>query len=884
MCISKLKYLLSLLLFASGLVSCSTQKNTKVSRSYHEMKTYHNIYYNGMISFLEGQDQIKQSNEDDYSQVLSLYPVSNHNAAQAASSQMDLAIEKCRKCIKLHSIHAKPKPDPKRSKDPEYKLWLQSKEFNAQMYRAWLLLGQAEFHKGDFLGSIGTFSYVSRLYENDNDIKAQCQLWIARAYAELGWQYEAEDMLQKVNIDHLKRKNHPLYSAVSADIMLKGGKIKEVIPFVKVAKNAEKRKQFKPRFEYVLGQLYQLDGQRNAALAAFQRVIKMHPEAAMDFHARLHCAQLQSDTTKSLKQLRKMTRLSKYDELLDELYGAIGNIYLHHHDTISALAAYEKGIEASTQKGLAMAALLIQAGDLYHETQDYPSAGRCYSEATKIITTDHNDYERVKKRSEILDELVVELNTITLQDSLQHLSTLSQEEQEAIVNQIIEDLIAKEKADSAKLAQQAREAELDEGIRSVNTQGLLGGSGDNSWYFYNAQLLRSGKQEFVRKWGNRPLEDNWRRLSKAAVMQPIDEMSMGNEDDTLPSDSTDNTTNTAQVPTPMVTDVHQPQYYLQQIPKSEQDIKASNDLIAKAIKKLMNIYLDKMNDWDRSESAFEDYCRRFPNDSVLPDLYYVQYINALRLNRENDATYYAQQILERFPNTPQAKIVSDPTYFERLKRTLQEQDSLYELTYNAYTKGDFQIVKQNKDYAELNYPEAVLMPRFLFLNAIAVARTDGQEPFITCLKDMVMRYPNSDLGAIAKDMLAMMGQGMESQQGGTVSDLTQKRENVVQEDSALLAQSTLDENIEPHVLIEIAADEKQLNDLLYQVALFNFAQFMIKDFDLQTFHNYTATTSALRISGLESKEECEWYIGLMQKDATLSQYFIEIKAQIKVIH
>lgn len=884
MCISKLKYLLSLLLFASGLVSCSTQKNTKVSRSYHEMKTYHNIYYNGMISFLEGQDQIKQSNEDDYSQVLSLYPVSNHNAAQAASSQMDLAIEKCRKCIKLHSIHAKPKPDPKRSKDPEYKLWLQSKEFNAQMYRAWLLLGQAEFHKGDFLGSIGTFSYVSRLYENDNDIKAQCQLWIARAYAELGWQYEAEDMLQKVNIDHLKRKNHPLYSAVSADIMLKGGKIKEVIPFVKVAKNAEKRKQFKPRFEYVLGQLYQLDGQRNAALAAFQRVIKMHPEAAMDFHARLHCAQLQSDTTKSLKQLRKMTRLSKYDELLDELYGAIGNIYLHHHDTISALAAYEKGIEASTQKGLAMAALLIQAGDLYHETQDYPSAGRCYSEATKIITTDHNDYERVKKRSEILDELVVELNTITLQDSLQHLSTLSQEEQEAIVNQIIEDLIAKEKADSAKLAQQAREAELDEGIRSVNTQGLLGGSGDNSWYFYNAQLLRSGKQEFVRKWGNRPLEDNWRRLSKASVMQPIDEMSMGNEDDTLPSDSTDNTTNTAQVPTPMVTDVHQPQYYLQQIPKSEQDIKASNDLIAKAIKKLMNIYLDKMNDWDRSESAFEDYCRRFPNDSVLPDLYYVQYINALRLNRENDATYYAQQILERFPNTPQAKIVSDPTYFERLKRTLQEQDSLYELTYNAYTKGDFQIVKQNKDYAELNYPEAVLMPRFLFLNAIAVARTDGQEPFITCLKDMVMRYPNSDLGAIAKDMLAMMGQGMESQQGGTVSDLTQKRENVVQEDSALLAQSTLDENIEPHVLIEIAADEKQLNDLLYQVALFNFAQFMIKDFDLQTFHNYTATTSALRISGLESKEECEWYIGLMQKDATLSQYFIEIKAQIKVIH
>jgi hypothetical protein len=576
--------------------------------------------------------------------------------------------------------------------------------------------------------------------------------------------------------------------------------------------------------------------------------------------------------------------LAKYDEQLDELYGAIGNIYLHHHDTASALIAYEKGIEESTKKGIAMAALLIQAGDLYHETQDYPSAGRCYTEATQIITTEHEDYERVKKRAEILDALVVELNTITLQDSLQYLSTLSPEEQEAIVNQIIEDLIAKEKADSAKLAQQAREAELDEGIRSVNTQGLLGGSGDNSWYFYNAQLLRSGKQEFVRIWGNRPLEDNWRRLSKASVMQPIEDMEMENDDDTLPLDSAGGMTTTVQTPAPTVTDVHQPQYYLQQIPKSIQDIEASNVLIAKAIKNLMNLYINKMNDWERCEAAFEDYCRRFPNDSILPDLYYVQYINALRLNRAKEATYYAQQILERFPTTQQAKIVSDPTYFERLRRTLQEQDSLYELTYTAYTKGEFQIVKQNKDYAELNYPEAVLMPRFLFLNAIAVARTDGQEPFITCLKDLVRRYPTSDLGALAKDMLAMMGQGMESQQGGSVSDLAQKRENIIQEDSTLLAQTTLDEDIEPHVLIEIAADEKQLNDLLYQVALFNFAQFMIKDFDLQTFHNYTSTTSALRVSGFESKEECEWYIGLMQKDATLHKYFIDINAKIAVMH
>ena len=196
-------YILLLCAYATMHTACSTQKNTWASRSFHQTKTKYNIYYNGNISFAEGEDAIREANEDDYSTVLNLYPVSNHEAAKAATSQMDRTIEKCRKCIKLHSIKARPKVNQeKRRKDPEYKAWLEQEEFNNQMGKAWLLLGKAEFHKGDFLGSISTFNYIARHYAYDKDIVAQCQLWSARAYAELGWLYEAEDVLRKVQVDH----------------------------------------------------------------------------------------------------------------------------------------------------------------------------------------------------------------------------------------------------------------------------------------------------------------------------------------------------------------------------------------------------------------------------------------------------------------------------------------------------------------------------------------------------------------------------------------------------------------------------------------------------------------------------------------------------------
>ena len=836
--------------------SCSTQKNTWATRSFHQTKVKYNILYNGNIAYEEGLKAIRDANTDDYSRVLYLYPVSNHQAAEASASQMDKTIEKCRKCIKLHSIKSKPKRNPKKANDPKYKLWLQSEEFNAAMDLAWMRLGQAEFHKGDFLGAVSTFNYIINHYQNDADMIAQCQLWIARSYAEMGWQYEAEDMLNRVQIDALSRKHAKLYAAVKADVLLKGEHYREAIPFVKLAIPHEKRKIYRPRFAYVLGQLYEMDNKREEALQSYKSVVRMAPPNEMEFNARIRMAELGGKN--SIRKLRTMTRQTKFKDRLDQIYGAMGNIYLQSKDTAKALEMYEKAIAESTQAGTAKAAVLVRAGDIYFEQRAYVKAQPCYREAVTILTAEHNDYARVQKRSEVLDELIVSYTQVQLQDSLQRLSHMPEEQQRAIVEKIIAELIESEKQDSARQAQEALDiARGDNMPRSVNTANMLGGGGaqKGEWYFYNPQLMKQGQQEWRRRWGTRPLEDNWRRQNKQVTSAELfgantEEGEQGTDTldvDSLAADSL------AAKPAPRSTDPHEPNYYLQQIPRTEQDYALSDSLWREGMVALYFIYRDRLEDQPQAEETLRELERRFPAHPCLEPIYEDQRMQALR---------------------------HDEAYIARMQRILAEQDSLYAETYRAYTKGQFAVVKANKLYADTAFSQSALMPRFLFLNAIAVARMDGQEAFIVELQDLVARYGDSEMGAMAKDMLAMMGQGMESRKGGATGGLAELRdqtETEKQEDTQAEQQQWSEDRKQPSVVLLILpkADEAELNNLQYEVALFNFSQFLIRDFDLQKMPVF-GSSCALRISGFADMDEAEWWIDLLQKNAEMQQTLVGI--------
>lgn len=851
------------------LSSCSTKRNTWASRTFHSTTTKYNIAFNGEESYHEGLKKIIDANEDDFSNIIPMYPISKHSNASAATSDMDRTIEKGRKAIKTHSIKQKPKRDLKKWSDPEYQAFYQQKEFNPALKSTWMLIGKAEFHKADFLGSVGTFSYVAKHYDTDKELIAQCQLWTVRAYVEMDWMYEAEELYLKVNQDDLKHGSIGLYAATSAVLLLKQQQYKEAIPFLEMVLSREKNKAMKQRFTFLLAQLYQETGNKDAALKHYTNLIKMNPPYIMDFNARLNRAQLAAGNNMEgvLKDFRKMLKNSNNKDYLDQIYYAMGNVYLQRGDTTKAIENYDLSIESSTRNGIDKATTLIKLGDLYYYQKKYIDAQPSYAEASTIITNEHHEYRRVTKLAEVLSELSIPYGTVILQDSLQHLSTLSPDEQKKIVDKIIEDLIAEEKRAKEKAEELARR-ESEE--RFVPVGGPLGADA-GKWYFYNPNLVKNGKSEFQRIWGNRKLEDNWRRTDKTAGMFGSDPANNQTEyaEGELPDESQGEKAESSKT----LSD-KDPEYYLRQIPSTAEQFKQSNDLIADGLLSMGMIYKDKLNELPLAIETYNEFIRRFGMDNRVPDAYFQLFLIATKEGDALSASNYRTTLINGYPDSRYAQILAQPDYVERFNQMQIEQDSLYAATYQAYSNNEFATVFKNVEYAKSNYPSSALMPKFLFLEALTIGKTDTPDKFEASLNDLVASYPQSDVSSMAKDIAALLRQGREAQLGTSHGTLLTRRADELKaelEEAALIDGSFSAEKQTKHRLLLISSAEQQdMYQLMYQIAAFNFTRFMVKEFDL-LLNALDETHLMLSVTNFESYDEVIWYVNSINADLTLSE-------------
>ena len=857
----KLIYIFAILLIITG---CSTQKNTGATRGFHQMCTKYNVGFNAENSYIEGQMAINKSAKDDFTQLIEMYPISYKENQTVASSQMDRAIEKCRKAIKKHSITKKPKRNSKKWKEPKYQYFYNQEEFVHGVKEAWILLGKSELHKGDFLGAASTFGYIQRHYPSDLEIVCEARIWQARAYGEMDWVYEAWQVFDQIKENDVVKRLNQDYAEVKAFLLMKENNYKEAIPYLQLAAKKENNKYLSSRFNYLLGQLYLEQNQRDKASDCFKLAVRQSQTYPMEFNARLMMLQCNDEAwEKNVKKLKRMAKNYNNKDYKDQIYTVVGNIYLSHKDTAKAIEAYKLAIEESTRGGVEKAAVLVTLGDLYYSQKEYIDAHPCYQEASGILNAEHPDYKRVLKLGEALGELAVNYNTVELQDSLQHLATLSEEEQLKIVEKIIEE-VKREEEESARLAKEAETKGFEESKRPSMSVPTLGGTKD--WYFYNQQLKTQGAQQFKQKWGKRMLEDNWRRANKISTGSSFDELGDGSDlDENGDSIASDKQTTDDGVPAH-----HKPEYYLSQIPKDSADIAASNVAIADALYAMAGIYDEKLNDYLMSLETYAEFQRRFAKDARELEGYYSSYRVCGKLEDKEGQEAYRQKIVTEYPESKYAAVLSQPNYLERTKEMLAMQDSLYADTYVAYSKGEFNRVFANYDNMAKNYSMSSLMPKFAFLNALSVGKTQAEEPFYQALTELVEKYPQSDVTPMCKDILALMSQGREAQQGTTHGSILEKREELAQEemvDEELRDKTFSADKKTTHYLLLIPRNESvNLNALLYDLAAFNFTKFMIKDYDLAKRSVGGLTYISITT---ESYEEAEWYERTMLAEPTL---------------
>ncbi len=870
--------------------SCSTKKNTKASRFYHSFTSRYNIYFNGKTSFDEALNSMQTGYKESYSEMIHMYPISAQpKDKKETGGPFDRAIEKGNKAIKLHSIKAKPAKKPGWRNDPKQRALQEQEEYNPFLKKCWLLIGQGQFYNADFLQASATFSYIARHYAQDEEVVAEARLWQARCYSEMGWFYESEDILSKLNTNGIPRKNLNQYAAVYADYLVKSKQYDDAVPYFKTAIKSEKNKLQRTRMKYLLGQIYAEQDQPGLAYKMFNEVAKASPPYELEFAARIRQTEVFSGANyqKVVKMLNRMAKSDKNKDYLDQVYYALGNVYLNREDTANAIKNYELGIEKSTQNGLEKAICQIKLGDIYFTMRDYVKAQPCFSGALSGIQKEYKDFKRVSKLSAVLDELVVHVEAVHLQDSLQTLAKMPETERLAVIDKIIEQVKKEEEEAKALAEKEAYLADQEAKGSGINRPGTETGgivlptsSGGAAFYFYNPSTVSQGKAQFQRKWGRRALEDNWRRRKKEMSTfndEPLEEGEMaegaagaagagavGPDGQPLPVDSLE-----AGLPGVAADDPKSREYYLQQLPFTKEDVDASNIIIEDGLYNMAMIYKDKLEDLPLSIEAFEELERRFPDNSHRLDSYYQVYLMALRTGNTALASEYKTKMINAFPNEDYTIAISDPNYEYNIRMMDSVQDSIYEATYNSYLASDTVSVRRNFRDVSAKYPLATLMPKFMFLDALTYVQAGDAEGFKTALKALVEKYPTADVTELAGEMLKGILRGRTLMQGN-VTGMTWNLRFGLGEDGSLSAADsartfTAEPNTPYRMILMYPTGTVDKNQLLFAVAAYNFANFMVKEFDLA--FEEAGPMSMLNISGFTGIEEIlQYYKMIYGKD------------------
>ena len=862
--------------FITALFSCSPKKNNAATRRYQAFITKYNIYYNGDTHFKETLKEMENKYEDDYSQLLFMHPIEakNNPKSPQPSGSFDRSIEKAQKAIQLRSITKRPKKKSGKQ-SAEYKEWLKREEYNPFLHNAWMMMGRSQFFNGDFLGAASTFFYTSKHFRWLPETVTEAQLWQARSYCALDWLFETENIIIKIKDEQLTNNTlKELYNNVYANYYIKLNDYDKAIPYLQKAIDYADGSQ-KTRLRFLLGQLYSRIGKKQEAYEAFKKAggASSAPYRTK-FNARIKQSEVYTgDNIESeVKALKRMTRYDRNKDFLDQVYYAIGNIYLSRKDTLKAIENYEMANKKSTRNGIDKAINQVTLGNLYYIRHNYDKAQPCYSEAVPQLPENYPNYLQLKRRSDVLDELAVYSQNVTLQDSLLRLSELTPEQLDKVINKIIEDLKKKEKEEeeNAKreeyLAQQrAQGSNLQNTGSSAPKTFTL--NTDDSWYFYNTATKNAGKTEFQKNWGSRKLEDNWRRRNKASFdsseFEANNDGEDGEENDSVATDSTGKElTKEDEEKLKRAEDPHYPEYYIKQIPKTDEEKNTAHEIIQEGLYNMGIILKDKMEDFSASRSEFDRLLTRYPDNIYRLDTYYNLYIMAVRQNDYTEAEKYRSLIIEQFPESNYGIAMQDPDYLENLKTMNTRQEELYTQAYNAYLNNNNGAVHEAYEYMIKEYPLSRIIPKFMFLHALAYVTEKDSEKFNSTLKELLEKYPETDITPLASSYLKQMAQGrkLESSSSnlrGMIWDTRLGSDSIANANASKPAEFTINPD-EPQLLVLLFSTKQVAsNQLLYDIARFNFNTFDVKSFDLEQMS--FGELGLIVIKGFNNQKELDRY-------------------------
>lgn len=719
-----------LILIVSLLLSCSRKKNTALSRAYHNVTSHYNGYFNARELMKEREEQFKNSFVDDYSQLIPTFIYPSDEVSQGMYDDMDIVIEKCSEVIERHSIE---------KRKQEYIKWIDDSYF---------LIGKARFYKKEFGLAEQTFLYVYQHYKKD-PARYQGLNWLIKSLIVTEQWDRAESFLDiaEDNIKKIPDEYLGHFHAIYADYHINLDQ-----DYDKAIDNLEKALQFKNkkederRYHYILAQLYQEKNELQLATENFTKVIKLNPDYTMRFNAKISRAIAfdagDNDSKNIKKELNKMLKDIKNEEFKDQIYYALAEIALKENQEPLAVEYLQKSTSSSVsnvkQKGLSF----LRMADLYFERPDYINAQEKYDSTLQFLPEEHPEYYNAEDKNNNLQELVKNLKVIRLQDSLLALSNLSEKEREKKVKKLIKDLKAEEEARKQAELRKLEAAQLQNNSGLINVANA--GRNRGQWYFYNPTNIAKGSTDFKSVWGDRPLEDNWRRKNKSSGV-----VAQSNNEEENPEEATEETALSDE-------EKYDPEAYLKNIPSNIQEQLAAHGKVAQALFNVGSLFKESFNDQPSAIKSFTRVITEYDTSRFnLPSHY--QLYRIYKTNGDDaNAEIQKKWVLDNHPFSEYAYLIKNPNYNKESKETKQKVEEFYAATYKLFRYGLYSDVISSCERADQSFSKNHIKPKFDLLKAKSIGHIRSKEEFKAALQKLIADHPESKEKTTAQDILNYM--------------------------------------------------------------------------------------------------------------------------------
>ncbi len=712
------------------LPSCSVERNNFFSKTYHNITAKYNAYFLAREEMMKVEKAIKDGHERNFNKILKVFPNIDSAVIGSQKETIEDIIKKASIAIQRH----------KNSK------WVDD---------CYILIGESRWLNAEFPTAIETFKYVN-VNSEDDDARHKALIDLIRTYIHYREYANATYVSDYLKKEKLNKQNTKGLALTRAYFYQLNEDLDNMIKNLMIAAPLMKNREGKAKIHFILGQIFQELSFDAEAYNHYSDCLSSNPDYELSFYAKLNMAQVTelgatSDIKRIRKYFKKLLKDKKNEEFQDKIYYEIAEFELKQENVDQAVESYQKSVAASVSNPRQKSYSYLRLGQIYYnQFKEYETAKAYYDSVVSVMPQDDDQFEKVKERQEVLSDFVEQITTIQIQDSLLNIASYDSMQLVAFVENYVLEQERLEKAAKEK-AEQENKRNNNNIFNNLNQNedalALTQQTRGSKWYFYNASAVSVGRGEFIQKWGNRPLEDNWRRSRKersnnydqdlnATAANASDESNL--QPDALNADDAGGKFDKTAI--------------FQQLQMNDEEKQEALAKIETAHFKLGNIYNFELDEKENAVETFEKLITRFPKSEYKPEALYQIYL-ILKATDDPRLQKYVNQLTSEYPNSLYAKLISNPNYREESNAISEQLKKIYKKAYNLFLKDSLQQAQALIKPALKQYPTNQFSDHLRILDILILGKTSGMYNYQFALSQFIEDFPNSELVPYANKLL-----------------------------------------------------------------------------------------------------------------------------------